>query len=77
MNTPNRCKEIDSLDLGGWNERVISLLENGFFSIPGRLKVVGFDRTTPMENRLFAAHSIYNSLPVLDQRRAFEPGCHY
>ena len=51
----DRCKEIDSLDLGGWNERVISLLEKGFFSIPGRLKVVGFDRTTPMENRLFAA----------------------
>lgn len=51
----DRCKEIDSLDLGGWNERVIFLLEKGFFSIPGRLKVVGFDRTTPMENRLFAA----------------------
>jgi len=51
----DRCKEIDSLDLGGWNERVICLLEKGFFSIPERLKVVGFDRTTPLENRLFAA----------------------
>ncbi len=51
----DRCKEIDSLDLGGWNERIICLLENGYFSIPERVKVVGFDRTTPMENRLFAA----------------------
>ncbi len=58
----DRCKEIDSLDLGGWNERVISLLEKGFFSIPGRLKVVGFDRTTPMENRLFAALAARGSI---------------
>ncbi len=51
----DRCKQLDLLDLGGWHERLIALLENGCFAIPSRVKVVGFDRTTPLEHRLFAA----------------------
>ena len=49
-----RCRGRGWLDLGGWQERILDLLAAGEFALPGALWLIGFDRLTPLEQRLLA-----------------------
>lgn len=50
-----RCQAGGWIDLAGLQWRLIGLIEDGHFTLPAAVALVGFDRCTPLENRLLAA----------------------
>ncbi|MGE5472385.1 MAG: PD-(D/E)XK nuclease family protein [Bacteroidota bacterium] len=50
-----RCRVGGWLDLAGVQLQTIALIEGGHFALPAAVDLVGFDRCTPLENRLMAA----------------------
>ncbi len=50
-----RCQQHGWLDAAGVQEQLLVLLEAGHFALPQRLILAGFDRLTPLEERLATA----------------------
>jgi len=50
-----RCRAGGWLDQAGFHLRLIGLIEAGHFLLPDAVAFVGFDRFTPLEDRLLAA----------------------
>jgi len=50
-----RCQSGGWLDLAGVQLQTIALIEDGHFALPGAVGFAGFDRFTPLEQRLQAA----------------------
>ncbi|HSG24366.1 MAG TPA: hypothetical protein VLA64_15580, partial [Azonexus sp.] len=49
-----RCQEGGWLDPASLQRRLIDLIEDGHFTLPATINFVGFDRYTPLEQRLMA-----------------------
>ena len=52
-----RCQQAGWLDQAGVDRQVIALIEAGSFALPAEVRFIGFDRPTPLEQRLAAALS--------------------
>src|SRR5574343_933587 len=50
-----RCKTHGWIDPAGQQQQVIALIEQGCLPLPPAIRLLGFDRPTPLEQRLFAA----------------------
>lgn len=50
-----RCRADGLLDAAGIERRIVALLEDGAFTLPGVVAFAGFDRMTPLETRLASA----------------------
>jgi exodeoxyribonuclease-5 len=48
-----RCREAGWIDVGGLHLALLERLTEGLFTLPGRVLLCGFDRLTPLEQRLF------------------------
>lgn len=53
-NFEKSCREHGWIDTAGLHLRLLELLEAGHFALPERIAFAGFDRLTPLENRLQA-----------------------
>ena len=62
-----RCAAGGWLDAAGVQQKVVALIEAGHFELPARIALAGFDRPTPLEQRLFDALAVRGSaLEILD-----------
>jgi len=52
-----RCRTGGWIDTAGLHWRLIGLIESGHFNLPEAVTLVGFDRLTPLEERLIAVLS--------------------
>lgn len=52
-----RCQQSGWLDQAGLDRQVVALIEAGHFTLPAAVRLIGFDRPSPLEQRLAAALS--------------------